>query len=177
MPKQAAAAVCMIPGGFSMSMKKLIAVAALVAAGVAAGAPAFASDKVNIGVLSCREGKNLGFIIGSTTSLACTFKPAGGGPEQAYSGTISEFGIDIGETKATQIVWGVLAPSKKMDLGALAGQYGGLSAEATVTVGLGANVLLGGFEKSIALQPLSTQVQEGFNIAAGISSMTLTYVP
>ncbi|MGH2341841.1 DUF992 domain-containing protein [Segnochrobactraceae bacterium EtOH-i3] len=160
-----------------MSMKKLIAVAALVAAGVAASAPAFASDKINIGVLSCREGKNLGFIIGSTTSLACTFKPAGGAPEQTYSGTISEFGIDIGETKAAQIVWGVLAPTNKVVPGGLAGQYGGLSAEATVTVGLGANVLLGGFEKSIALQPLSTQVQEGFNIAAGISSMTLTYVP
>lgn len=163
--------------GNQMSVKKLIAAAALVVAGVAATAPAFAADRLNVGVLSCREGKNLGFIIGSTTSLTCTFKPAGGGPEQMYSGTISEFGIDIGETKAAQIVWGVLAPSKGLALGALAGSYGGLSAEATVTVGLGANVLVGGFEKSIALQPLSTQVQEGFNIAAGISSMTLTYVP
>lgn len=160
-----------------MSVKTLVAALALVAAGAAVAAPALASDRLNVGVLSCHEGKDRGFIIGSTTALSCVFKPADGGPEQMYSGTISNFGIDIGETKATEIVWGVLAPSKGVTLGALAGSYGGLSAEATVTVGLGANVLIGGFEKSIALQPLSTQMQEGFSIAAGIASMSLTFVP
>ena len=43
-----------------------VAMTALVVAGVAASAPAFAADRLNVGVLSCREGKNLGFIIGSS---------------------------------------------------------------------------------------------------------------
>ena len=39
--------------------------------------------------------------------------------------------------------------------------------------GLGANVLIGGFRKSINLQPLSIQAQTGLNIAGGIGSLTL----
>ena len=71
--------------------------------------------------------------------------------------------------------WAVFAPSKAIEVtGRLAGSYGGVSGEATVGVGVGANLLLGGFEDSIALQPLSLQVQRGLNIAAGISSLTLT---
>ena len=66
------------------------------------------------------------------------------------------------------------APSKSVEeFGRLAGSYGGVSGEVTVGVGLGANVLVGGFDKSIALQPFSLQVQKGLNIAAGISSLDL----
>ena len=70
----------------------------------------------------------------------------------------------------------VFAPGK-VKKGALAGTYAGGSAEATLGIGLGANVLLGGFKKSIALQPLSLQGQEGLNIAVGISSLKLRYQP
>ena len=70
--------------------------------------------------------------------------------------------------------WAVFAGGKTKR-GALAGSYGGASAEATVGVGLGANVLVGGFKKSIALQPLSIQGQEGLNIAAGIAGLSLNY--
>jgi len=69
-----------------------------------------------------------------------------------------------------------LAPSGRHTTGALAGGYAGLSAEVTVGGGVGANLLIGGFKESITLQPLSVQVQEGFNIAAGIGSMSLHYV-
>ncbi len=151
-----------------------LATAALVAAALIT-TPALAQEKrVNVGVLTCKEGTNVGFIVGSTTKLTCEFKPAGGGKVEHYAGEISQFGVDIGETKATQIVWGVFAPSTGgLAPDALTGEYGGLTAEATVTVGLGANVLIGGFSRSIALQPLSTQVQEGFNIAAGIAALKL----
>lgn len=42
--------------------------------------------------------------------------------------------------------------------------------------GVGANLLIGGFKESITLQPLSVQLQEGFNIAAGIGSMSLLHI-
>ena len=57
--------------------------------------------------------------------------------------------------------------------GALAGGYAGVSAEATAGLGIGANALLGGSNKSIALQPLSVQGQEGLNIAVGVAELRL----
>jgi hypothetical protein len=42
-----------------------------------------------------------------------------------------------------------------------------------VGVGVGANALIGGSSKSIVLQPLSVQAQEGLNIAAGVASLEL----
>ena len=61
--------------------------------------------------------------------------------------------------------------------GALEGDYVGVSASATAGVGVGANVLVGGFDKSISLQPLSVSGNEGLNVAAGIGSITLKYTP
>jgi hypothetical protein len=55
----------------------------------------------------------------------------------------------------------------------LTGTYVGASAEATIAAGLGANVLVGGSDRSVALQPLSVQGQVGLNIAAGVSSLEL----
>jgi len=70
------------------------------------------------------------------------------------------------------MAWAVFAPGK-LKAGALAGHYVGASAEASVAVGLGANVLVGGSDKSIALQPLSVQAQTGLNLAAGVASLRL----
>ena len=46
-------------------------------------------------------------------------------------------------------------------------------AEATVGVGAGANLLVGGSEKTFTLQPLSVQAQSGLNVAAGVTSFQL----
>ena len=72
------------------------------------------------------------------------------------------------------MAWAVFAPGK-INKGALKGSYTGASAEATVAVGLGANVLVGGFKKGINLQPISFQAQTGLNIAAGVGSLKLRY--
>lgn len=71
------------------------------------------------------------------------------------------------------IVWTVFAPTSDMSPGALAGHYGGATASATAGVGLGANVLVGGLNNSIALQPLSIEGSTGLNVAAGIAGLTL----
>jgi hypothetical protein len=70
------------------------------------------------------------------------------------------------------MVWAVFAPTTRR-IGALAGNYAGASAEATVGAGLGANVLLGGSDRTIALQPLSVQGQAGLNVAAGVTELIL----
>ena len=151
----------------------LCAVALAAGVGLVSGTHAQASgSRVQVGVLDCTVSGGTGFIIGSTKSLTCTFKKAGGGRER-YTGRINKYGIDIGSTKVSHIAWAVFAPSKKIAYGALAGSYGGLSAEATVGAGIGANALIGGSRKSIALQPFSVQAQSGLNIAAGIASLEL----
>ena len=149
----------------------------LIAASLSFGPQAQAASRTNVqlGVLDCTVAGGMGLIIGSSKGLTCTFKKTSGAREH-YSGSVNKFGLDIGVTKKAKISWIVLAPSGKNVKGALEGSYVGVSAEVTVGGGVGANLLVGGFEESITLQPLSVQVQEGLNVAAGIGSMNLKYV-
>ena len=151
-------------------MKKL-AIAALVTLGLAAS-PAFAKQSgVKIGVLNCNVSAGVGMIIASSRTISCKFDRAVGGHEH-YTGTIERVGLDVGFTGKGVMSWVVFAPGK-ISRGALAGTYAGASAEASVIVGLGANVLVGGGNKSIALQPLSVQAQTGLNLAAGVAALRL----
>jgi hypothetical protein len=135
-------------------------------------APAARAASVEIGVLTCKVYGGTGFIFGSTKDLNCQFQGINGGKD-TYHGVIDKYGLDLGFTGSSYMVWTVFAPSQSVPYGALAGNYGGVSAEATVGLGVGANALVGGLKNSIALQPVSGQVQEGLNIAVGISQLHL----
>ena len=150
--------------------RKAIAAAALLLA-FAALEPA-AAQRVRTGVLSCDVSAGIGFIIGSQRSLICQFSPDGGPPE-IYTGTISRFGLDIGATAGGQMVWAVFAEYAGPTPGVLAGDYVGATGEATVAVGLGANVLIGGSNRQVALQPLSVSGQVGLNLAVGVADLRL----
>ena len=146
-------------------MKKLLATAAAAAfALVGAAGAAQAASSVKVGVLTCDVEPGLGFIIGSDKALDCWFKPSKGGKTEHYSGSIKKLGIDVGYTAKTKIAWLVFAaekaPNKKH---ALAGTYVGASHEVTLGLGLGGNWLIGGSNKSFALQPWSIQGQVGLN--------------
>ena len=154
-----------------MKSVRKIALAAALAAGGMASLPAMA-DGTKVGVLSCRVSGGVGFIITSSKALNCVFEATDGRKER-YVGTIRRFGIDIGITGEGRLGWVVLAPERGRKAGALEGDYVGVGAEATVGVGVGANALLGGFERSVTLQPLSVQVQTGGDLAAGVTSMNL----
>jgi Protein of unknown function (DUF992) len=129
------------------------------------------SARVEVGVLNCTVAGGAGFIFGSTKRLDCTLQS--GKRREAYTGRIEKFGIDIGFTTTSAISWAVFAPTTNLRSGALAGNYAGATGEATIGVGLGANVLVGGSNKTIALQPLSVQAQQGLNIAAGVAGLQL----
>ena len=141
------------------------------AAAVLAALPAAAQSGVNIGTLTCNVSGGVGYIITSAKSMACTFSSPSF-PPQHYSGVIRKFGIDIGVSGEAVMTWVVFAPGS-ISPGALQGSYGGASAEVSAGLGLGANALIGGFNGSIALQPLSIQGQTGLNIAAGVASLVL----
>jgi len=160
-----------------LSTAKTVAAAVLVAlaASFAGNTPARA-DYIKVGVLTCTVGGGVGLIITSRKSLTCTFAPEHRRAER-YGGTLTIVGVDLGVTRGAVIVWAVLAPTAGFGRGVLAGRYAGVSAQASLVVGAGANVLVGGSNRSFALQPLSVQGQVGVNIAAGISAVRLYYTP
>lgn len=135
---------------------------------------ASAQSGANVGVLSCTVEGGIGLILGSSKEMVCNFDPANGSEPHHYSGSVGKLGLDIGITNESYISWQVIA-SGDLASGSLAGSYVGASAQATAGVGLGANVLVGGSDESIALQPLSVQGQTGLNLAVGIGTMKLNY--
>ena len=127
---------------------------------------------VRVGVLECRGGASIGFIVGSVTNLGCVLRVEGL-PEDRYVATIQKVGLDLGITQETALAWAVYAPVARLGPGDLSGDYAGAQGSATLGVGVGGNVLVGGSNNSIALQPLSLQGQVGINIAAGLESLEL----
>ncbi len=154
-------------------MKRAALGVVLFTAVILAPASAPAQDRIKAGTLDCDISGGIGFIIGSKKAVNCNFVPAAPGwPQEVYTGNISKFGLDIGATSGGRMIWSVFAASTPAPH-ALAGEYVGASAEATVAAGLGANALVGGSNRSVALQPLSVQGQTGLNLAIGVSSLTL----
>ena len=138
-------------------------------------APAQASG-VRVGVLTCNEASGWGFILGSTRDVRCVLTHDGV-PVARYRGSIDKFGVDIGYHHGGVLIWAVIAPTNGPPPGSLNGHYAGVTAGAAVGVGAAANVLVGGLDRSIALQPLSVEGEQGLNVAAGIGAITLEYVP
>jgi len=160
-----------------MSKKLNMMIGAAAIGALALSSPAMAAPHgVKVGTLTCHVASGWGFVFGSSKDLRCNFRPNGHQGEH-YTGSISKFGVDIGYTEGGELIWGVFAPSSDVRAGALEGDYAGATASATVGVGLGANVLIGGLDKSIALQPLSVEGNTGLNVAAGIGSISLKSAP
>jgi hypothetical protein len=156
-------------------MRRATSAALLLICALVLATPARAQSGVKVGTLTCGESGGVGFIVGSTKRLNCTF----GGPngEEHYVGTFSKIGVDIGFTAGGVIVWEVFAPTGVLGPGSLAGTYVGATASATVVVGVGAHALIGGSDNTVALQPLSVEGNQGLNVAGGIGSIALAWRP
>jgi len=129
-------------------------------------------QRVQVGILECRGGASIGFIVGSVTNLGCVLRVEGL-PEDRYIATIRKVGVDLGITEESALAWGVYAPVARLGPGELSGNYAGAQGSAAVGVGVGGNALVGGSNNSIALQPLSVQGQVGLSVAAGLESLEL----
>ena len=129
-------------------------------------------QRVQVGVLECRGGASIGFVVGSVTNLGCVLR-VDGMPDDRYIATIRKVGVDLGITQELALAWGVYAPVARFGPGDLSGNYAGAQGSASVGIGVGGNVLVGGSNNSIALQPLSVQGQVGLNVAAGLESLEL----
>lgn len=142
---------------------------------IAGASHANAQDsRARAGELVCTGGPSIGLILGSSQNLQCTFRSFKSGRRYAYSGTMRRLGLDLGVTSGSRLLWVVFtARSTRIKRGTLAGTYVGAGGDASFGLGAGANVLIGGFNRSISLQPLSIQGQTGVNLAVGVSRLTL----
>jgi len=135
--------------------------------------PAFAqAQSTRVGALACDAAPRVGLVVGSRQQLRCVFSSNSAG-QCPYSGTVGRIGLDVGVTGGGRLVWAVFAPTSHVGCGALRGSYVGASGSASLGVGLGANVLVGGSHRTISLQPLSVEGQLGVNLALGVSRLTL----
>src|SRR4029079_2607825 len=134
-------------------------------AAVALMAPLAAADAmppVRAGILQCQGGQNIGFVVGSVTSLECVFQSEGRRPEP-YIATVRRIGVDLGFTEQTRFSWAVSAPNSRLGRGELAGSYGGVGANASIGIGGGGNFPVGGAAHAYAPPAISLQGQTGLN--------------
>ncbi len=155
-----------------MRLSEMIGLAAVALSASVATANAQQPGQVQVGVLECRGGQNVGYVLGSNAHLNCVFQSAGGRAE-GYVANIRRFGIDLGFTDNTTVQWAIYAPTTRVPRGGLAGQYGGVGTNASVGVGFGGNFLVGGPNNLYGLQPVSVQGQTGLNVASGIVQLQL----
>jgi hypothetical protein len=134
---------------------------------------ALSQTNSEVGVLRCQFGTNVGMIVGSVQNMSCIFTKADKSTE-SYTATFTRVGLDVGIRGGGRLAWTVLSTNPKgMPPRALAGNYVGASADASVGVGAGANALVGGSKKSITLQPLSVSGQVGVNLALAAAKFRL----
>ncbi|WFU11995.1 DUF992 domain-containing protein (plasmid) [Rhizobium sp. CB3090] len=171
-------------------MKKLLATAFSAASLIVTGAAAARAadlqttyvepderNGVKIGYLTCDIGGGVGYVLGSAKEVDCVFRSTVGKERvDHYTGAIRKMGVDLGFTTRSRLVWLVFAPTAGYHHGALSGLYQGITAEATLGAGVGANILVGGTSGSIHLQTISVTGQLGLNLAATGTSVTLSTI-
>ena len=86
-----------------------------------------------------------------------------------YAGSAA---LDLGLTRGSRMLW-IVFTNTVAGPGFLAGDYFGATGEATVGAGLGANVLVGGSDRTVNLQPISLSGQTGLNLAIGVATLQL----
>ena len=83
--------------------------------------------------------------------------PLGTYPPENYTGEITTIGLDIGKNSGGALIWSVITPTRGAQYGSLAGNYGGVTGDISLGIGAAANLLVGGSERSVTLQPFSVE--------------------
>ena len=152
-----------------MNFKNVIGAAAIALGLMTASASA---APAKLGVLTCDVSGGWGLILGSKKAVSCVFKGTDGHIE-SYDGYITKLGVDVGYTASKTLVWAVFAAGNSDNEHGIAGTYIGGNVEASAAVGAGVNGLVGGFDNTVALQPLSVQLQTGINAAVAVQKLHL----
>ena len=143
---------------------------ALASFSIPAVGPAWSATQ--LGLLKCDTSIGIGEILVRKQTMTCVFTHSDGKSEN-YTGTVHQYGVEIGMVKEGHLAWAVFAASPASGAGLLAGKYGGVDASVAAGIGLGADVLVGGTGKAFSLQPFAVEGEPGIGIAAGVEQIEL----
>lgn len=155
---------------------KAVLIGASLALALAAGTASAADNNasIKIGTLTCKATGITNVIVFSKTNFDCEYDGVNGEVTENYTGTISKIGVDLSIKNDVTLIWAVVAPSDTTyQPNALSGTYVGASADASLGLGAGAHVLVGGGSQSFTLQPVSVEGIEGVGASLGIESFDL----
>lgn len=156
-----------------MKMHRLLATIGVSALISIVALPAHA-ERFRVGRLMCTSTPRVGWVIGSAQDLNCAFRASNSRRQYSYEGRIRRVGLDLGMTSGAVLSWNVFARSSRIGPSTLRGSYVGASGNIAFGIGLGANLLIGGSRRTIILQPLSIETSIGLNLAASVTSLTLS---
>ena len=131
------------------------------------------AETFRVGRLLCASTPRVGRVLGSVQSLRCVFYARNSPRQYVYAGRITRVGLDIGATSGGVLSWAVFARNSRIGPSTLRGSYVGASGNVALGPGIGVNALIGGSRRTIVLQPLSVERAIGFNLAAGVTRLTL----
>jgi len=138
-----------------------------------------ASSSVETGGLTCYKVEGgYNFIITSKAHARCVFKNKDA-LEAWYKGeTGVGLGINLKWNAEQTLYFGVLSSTRAFvpEGDFLSGNYAGAGADVAVGVGLGAQVLIGGSDKTTGLQP-AVATSKGVGVAAGLTYLNLESDP
>ena len=139
---------------------------------------AHAGDEgLKVGVLVCTAIPDSGYnlIITSSVKVNCKFTDVHGDKEFYVGETGIGLGVNLNFKSKEELAWTVMGATSDYKAGshALAGKYAGAKASASLGVGTGAAVLVGGGEKNFSLQPVALEANQGIGAAAGLGYLYL----
>ncbi|MDI4665105.1 DUF992 domain-containing protein [Xanthobacter autotrophicus] len=154
----------LIPGAVAVSS---VAVSAVALAGAS-------MPQVSAGLLECRGEFAAAYGFGSSRKVHCEFRPSMG-VNHYYAGTLERVGLDFGISDQASMLWAVLATSQKVEPGALAGTYVGLTTGFSLGPGFSANMLASqDASRQVTLQPLSVSSDSGLSVSIAGATLTLS---
>jgi hypothetical protein len=152
-------------------IRRLLAHTFLLIALIAIAPTVAHANRVAVGTLECRSPGAISLIV-AINDYDCHFYSTSGRVYR-YAGRITSLGLQAGITGHEVLIWRVYAPTSTVESHALRGNYAGAHAAAAFIVGLGANVMVGGSDRTISLQPVSVEAKTGLDFALAGAAMSL----
>ena len=131
--------------------------------------------RFELGTLTCDLEGWTNALIYAEESFDCVFVDEQG-RTAAYDGAISKLGANLQIKGDQRLEWIVLSSITADEPHDLSGTYLGASAQASLGLGAGANLLIGGSGDNFTLQPVSVTGQEGLGASLTIDTLTLSRV-
>ncbi|PLS20816.1 DUF992 domain-containing protein [Neptunicoccus cionae] len=138
-------------------------------------APLNWDNKVQVGELTCVQEDRENLIVFSKAKFDCSYTSAETGNVESYTGTATKVGVDLTAEKVETMVWYVFAPTSGLEAGGLEGNFIGATADASLGAGGGGHVLIGGLDRSFALQPAAFSGTTGIGASIGVEKFNLDY--